>query len=611
MASPITPEAQMQIDADNRLAQTIHADEQMGVDRALAQQLQESHSITVPRQWLQNGQPSESRDIPGARSSNYIGLPDANHPAEHHQLLPGNNRRRRRTNNRSRSEPPITKIGHRQQLRLFLKAVFQFNYPLALTSQLLGTSLSNLTRKQRKEQLDQGHLINVVLGYALNSNYSVSMYCAYLVLSEMNFNSKVLNLRHAGKTDGEHPITGMLRYFALIKRARPQKSDGTLELPYHEFRYMEAILTKVATDQQIYFPNCDPQDLALHDDGIPPIEPHRLPSPCKFADAQSDSDNSDEDTRISTDEVEDPSPSSRQPDSATTEWPVMNEERAKVIDQGIDVHFYAPKSSARPKVFDHMNISDLERENFLKTCPKRLLRCLGHEVAGCNFAMQPGGWVPVSEAVRGLSEEFRDHNSQNHKDPLCMLGYGNQGILTDSNESYPRTQFKCVMKGYLPDNPETPDVMDNTLILNLRQIIPFYGYSKDPYVITHMRAGHGMTRKEIRSARVPNRVWYTTDNTPVKRDTVQSCSFFENTYKLKIPYAGSKLPSQDINFDMTNYVVHWTKAASFAILLATGLVDNGWKIPETGYNLSEVKSEILFHRVAVNHNQLTNSPQYV
>ena len=149
---------------------------------------------------------------------------------EHHQLHPGNSRRRRRPNDRSRSESPITKIGHRQQFRLLLRAVIQFNFPLALSSQLLGTSLSKLTRKQRKDQFEQGHLINVVLDYALNSNYSVSMYCAYLVLSEMNFNSNVLNLRHAGKIDGEHPITGMLRYFALIKRARPQRSDGTFEL---------------------------------------------------------------------------------------------------------------------------------------------------------------------------------------------------------------------------------------------------------------------------------------------------------------------------------------------------------------------------------------------
>ena len=430
----------------------------------------------------------------------------------------------------------------------YVRALIQFNFPLALSSQLLGTSLSKLTRKQRKDQFEQGHLINVVLDYALNSNYSVSMYCAYLVLSEMNFNSNVLNLRHAGKIDGEHPITGMLRYFALIKRARPRRSDGTFELPYHEFRYMGAILTKVATDQLVEFPNCDPQELAQHDDGVPPTEPRRLPSPCRFADAQSDSShNSDEETRISTDEVEDPNLSSRRPDSATTEWPVMNEEQAKIIDQGIDVHFYAPRSPTRPAVLEHMNISEFECENFMKTCSTRLLRCLRHEVAGCNIAMQPGGWVPVSEATRGLSKEFRDHNSQNHiRDLLCILEYANQGILTDSNKSYPRIQFKCVKKGYPPDNPETPDVLDNSLILNLRHIIPFYGYAKDPYVITHMRAGRGMTRKENRSARVPNRVWYITDYTPVNQDTLQSCGFFGNANKMTSPSADSKLSTQDI-----------------------------------------------------------------
>ena len=249
----------------------------------------------------------------------------------------------------------------------------------------------------------------------------------------------------------------------------------------------------------------------------------------------------------------------------------------------------------------------------MKTCSKRLLGCLRHEVAGCNIAMQPGGWAPVSEAIRGLSKEFRDHNSLNYKRGLlCILEYANQGILPDSNESYPRIQFKCVEKGYPPDNPETPEIMDNSLVLNLRQVIPIHGHAKDkdPYVITHMRASHGMTRKENRSARVPNRAWYTTDYTPVNQDTLQSCGFFENTNKMKIPYAGSKLQTQDISFDMTDYVIHWIKAAGFPILLAIGLVDNGWKIPEIGFNLSEVKNEVFFHRVAVNHNQLTNSPQY-
>ena len=172
LASPIAPEAQIaQIGADNELAQTIHADEQMGVDQALARQLQEPHSITVPRPWLQNGQHSEPTDTPGARGSNFIELPDPNHPLEHQQLLAGSNRRRGRTNNRSRSESLITKIGHRQQLRLLLRAVIQFNFPLATSSQLLGPSLSKLTRRQRKDQLEQGHLVNTVLDYALNPNY--------------------------------------------------------------------------------------------------------------------------------------------------------------------------------------------------------------------------------------------------------------------------------------------------------------------------------------------------------------------------------------------------------------------------------------------------------
>ena len=75
---------------------------------------------------------------------------------------------------------------------------------------------------QRKTQLKQGQVINIILKYALNSNYSVSMYCAYLVLCELQLNSNIVNLRHAGKVDGEHPITGMLRYFALIKKSKTQ-----------------------------------------------------------------------------------------------------------------------------------------------------------------------------------------------------------------------------------------------------------------------------------------------------------------------------------------------------------------------------------------------------
>ena len=61
---------------------------------------------------------------------------------------------------------------------------------------------------------------------------------------------------------------------------------------------------------------------------------------------------------------------------------------------------------------------------------------------------------------------------------------------------------------------------------------------------------------------------------------------------------------------MTEYVIHLTRAVTLPILLATGLVDNGWKIRETGFTPFEVKNEIFFHRVMVNHNQLTNSPHY-
>ena len=45
-------------------------------------------------------------------------------------------------------------------------------------------------------------------------------------------------------------------------------------------------------------------------------------------------------------------------------------------------------------------------------------------------------------------------------------------------------------------------------------------------------------------------------------------------------------------------------------MLATGLVDNGRTIRETGFTPYEVKNEIFFHRVVVNHNRLTNSPQF-
>ena len=141
----------------------------------------------------------------------------------------------------------------------------------------------------------------------------------------------------------------------------------------------------------------------------------------------------------------------------------------------------------------------------------------------------------------------------------------------------------------------------------MEQIIPFYG-AKIPYVITHMRAGHGMTHKEGRHAVVPYRVWYTTDYTPITAATLRHNELSEEAEKLKIPYAGSKLQTQCIDFDMTDYVIRWTKAASFPILLATGLVDNCWKIRETGFTPCEVKNETFYHRV--DHNQPTNSSQY-
>ena len=61
---------------------------------------------------------------------------------------------------------------------------------------------------------------------------------------------------------------------------------------------------------------------------------------------------------------------------------------------------------------------------------------------------------------------------------------------------------------------------------------------------------------------------------------------------------------------MTEDVIHWTKAVTLPILLATGLVDNGWEIKKTGFTPFEVKSEIFFHRAMVNHNQLTNPSQH-
>ena len=157
-------------------AQQIQADEQMGVDHSLAQQLQAPHSITVPRSWPQNGQIPETAYTPGACGSNDILLPDPNDPAAHKQLLPGNNRRQRRTNSRRRSESPETTFGHRHQLRLLLRAVIQFNFPLPTSRNVLGTTLSKMTGGQRKEQLEQGQLVNIVLDYALVV-YTSGLFC--------------------------------------------------------------------------------------------------------------------------------------------------------------------------------------------------------------------------------------------------------------------------------------------------------------------------------------------------------------------------------------------------------------------------------------------------
>ena len=214
------------------------------------------------------------------------------------------------------------------------------------------------------------------------------MYCAYLVLSELQFNSNILNPRHAGKIDHEHPTTGMLRYFALIKRAR-HKPNQPSELPYTEFRHMEAILQKVAADRGIDLPSSDEIELALYDQFGPPKEENRLPSPSGFVDAQSESDHSSDDeqipTALSEDGVEGPDLPAPRINSPPDEPPPLCEERAKIIHQGDDVWHFAPNGTTRPKTLDHQNISDYDREGVLKQCSKRLLRCLRHEVSGCNI----------------------------------------------------------------------------------------------------------------------------------------------------------------------------------------------------------------------------------
>ena len=72
-------------------------------------------------------------------------------------------------------------------------------------------------------------------------------------------------------------------------------------------------------------------------------------------------------------------------------------------------------------------------------------------------------------------------------------------ILPDPIEPYPRIRIKCVQRGSSPDNPETPERMTNALGTNMEHFIQFYR-SKVPCVITHMRAGQGMTWKESRNA---------------------------------------------------------------------------------------------------------------
>ena len=97
---------------------------------------------------------------------------------------------------------------------------------------------------------------------------------------------------------------------------------------------MEAILTKVAIVQRVEFPNYDMLELALHDDGSPPSESNRLPSPSGFADAQSDSGNNDDEDRIPTDEVEEPNLSARRIKSPPIEWLTVNEERQRSSTKG-------------------------------------------------------------------------------------------------------------------------------------------------------------------------------------------------------------------------------------------------------------------------------------
>ena len=83
---------------------------------------------------------------------------------------------------------------------------------------------------------------------------------------------------------------------------------------------------------------------------------------------------------------------------------------------------------------------------------------------------------------------------------------------------------------------------------------------------------------------------------PGRQAILQRNELHEGGQKLKVPYAGPKSQTPCIDFDMTEYVIHWIRAVTFPILLATSLVDNGSKIRETGCTPFEVKNEIFFHQ---------------
>ena len=69
--------------------------------------------------------------------------------------------------------------------------------------------------------------IYIYIIYTILLHISVSMYCAYLILVELQFCSNIVNINHVGKVEDEHPITSMLRYFALMKLARAATIDNS------------------------------------------------------------------------------------------------------------------------------------------------------------------------------------------------------------------------------------------------------------------------------------------------------------------------------------------------------------------------------------------------